>query len=211
MARTVHHPIFARIYRRLAVVGEGRGADEHRRTLLAGCEGRVVELGAGSGANFAHYPGAVSEVVAVEPEPYMREQAQNAAANVDVRVSIVDADAERLPGARESFDVGVVSLVLCSVPDQQHALAGLFDAIRPGGELRFYEHVLAHAPREARVQRFADATFWPHIAGGCHLARDTKLAIEQAGFEIKKCEQFAFSPAPLTPPAPHILGFATRP
>ena len=211
MAQSVHHPLFARAYERIAVLGERRGAAEHRRALLAGCTGRVIELGAGSGANFAHYPASVSEVVAVEPERYLREQSQRARARAPVRISVVDAHADELPGERESFDVGVVSLVLCSVPDQQRALAQIFDAIRPGGELRFYEHVLARTSRDARLQRLADATFWPHVAGGCHLARDTERAIEQAGFEIQTCRRFAFSPAPLTPPAPHILGTATRP
>jgi hypothetical protein len=94
---------------------------------------------------------------------------------------------------------------------QLSALAELYRVIRSGGELRFYEHVLAHPKWEARFQRLADATFWPHVAGGCHLARDTKTAIEHAGFQIDKCERFAFSPAPFLPPDPHILGVARRP
>jgi ubiquinone/menaquinone biosynthesis C-methylase UbiE len=101
--------------------------------------------------------------------------------------------------------------VLCTVPDQQRALAELFRVIRPGGELRFYEHVIADTPGQARFQRFADATFWPHVAGGCHMARDTKSAIEQGGFEIETCERFQFSPAPFLPPDAHILGSARRP
>ncbi|MGO9760274.1 MAG: class I SAM-dependent methyltransferase [Solirubrobacteraceae bacterium] len=210
MAQPVHHPFFARVYERIAIVGERRGTTEHRRALLAGCEGRVIEVGAGSGTNFAHYPPSVSEVLAVEPERYLREQARRASVTAPVPVSVVDANAELLPDTGEPFDVGVVSLVLCSVPDQQRALAQLFKAIRPGGELRFYEHVVAHAPRQARMQRLADATFWPRAAGGCHLARDTMSAIEQAGFEVQACERFAFSPAPLTPPTPHVLGTAVR-
>ena len=94
---------------------------------------------------------------------------------------------------------------------RQRALAELFRVIRSGGELRFYEHVLAQAPVEARFQRFADATFWPRVAGGCHLARDTQTAIERAGFQIETCERFRFSPAPLLPADPHILGTARRP
>jgi hypothetical protein len=105
----------------------------------------------------------------------------------------------------------VASLVLCTVPDQRGALAELFRAIRPGGELRFYEHVRAAHPRVLRVQRIADATFWPHVAGGCHLSRDTRAGIEQVGFRIERCERFAFSPARYLPAAPHILGLARRP
>lgn len=91
------------------------------------------------------------------------------------------------------------------------AFSELFRVIRPGCELRFYEHVIAHRKWEARFQRLADATFWPHVAGGCHLARDTRTAIKHAGFVIETCERFPFSPAPLFPPDPIILGVARRP
>jgi ubiquinone/menaquinone biosynthesis C-methylase UbiE len=211
MPAAVSHPLFARVYARFVQTSEKRGGAEHRRRLLAGLHGRVLELGAGSGANFSHYPASVSEVLAVEPEPYLRERARSAAANAHVPISVERGEADRLPAETASFDAAVVALVLCTVPDQQRALAELFRVIRPGGELRFYEHVLSHSPFEGRIQRAADATFWPRIAGGCHLARDTRGAIEQAGFAIDRCERFAFSPAPLLPPDPHILGVATRP
>jgi SAM-dependent methyltransferase len=211
LAEQVRHPIFARVYERLARTAEGRGGAEHRRDLLQGCGGRVIEIGAGSGANFAHYPTTVSEVTAVEPELRLRERARDAALHAPVPVSVHDGNAGSLPCETASFDVGVASLVLCTVPDQQRALAELFRAIRPGGELRFYEHVRAVRPGEARFQHIADATFWPRIAGGCHLSRDTSAGIERAGFEIERCERFAFSPAPYLPPAPHILGAARRP
>jgi ubiquinone/menaquinone biosynthesis C-methylase UbiE len=210
-AEQVRHPIFARVYERLARRAEGRGGAEHRRALLAGCSGRVIEVGAGSGANFAHYPSTVSEVAAVEPEAHLRHRAQEAAAQAPVSVSVLAGSAASLPCETASFDVGVASLVLCTVPDQQRALAELFRAIRPGGELRFYEHVRATSPGEVRVQRIADATFWPHVAGGCHLSRDTRAGIERAGFQIELCERFAFSPAAYLPAAPHILGVARRP
>ncbi len=207
----VRHPIFARVYERLARVAEGRGGAEHRRALLEGCAGRVIEIGAGSGANFAYYPDTVSEVLAVEPEASLRVRAQAAAASAPVPVSVRAGGAGGLPCETAGFDVGVASLVLCTVPDQRRALAELFRAIRPGGELRFYEHVRAHGAGEARVQRIADATLWPRIAGGCHLSRETRAEIELAGFQIERCERFAFSPAPYLPPAPHILGAARRP
>jgi ubiquinone/menaquinone biosynthesis C-methylase UbiE len=209
--RTRPHPVFARVYTKVAEMSERRGGAEHRHKLLAGLSGRVIEVGAGSGANFSHYPTSVSEVVAVEPERYLRERAQQAAARAPVPVSVVDGGADLLPGEPGSFDAGAAALVLCTVPDQQRALAELFRVIRSGGELRFYEHVVGHSKWEARFQRLADATFWPHVAGGCHLARDTTTAIEQAGFVIETCERFAFSPAPFLPPDPHILGTARRP
>ena len=77
--------------------------------------------------------------------------------------------------------------------------------------MRFYEHVVGQRRWESRFQRLADATFWPHVAGGCHLSRDTTAGIVQAGFQIVTCERFPFSPAPFLPPDPHILGVARRP
>jgi SAM-dependent methyltransferase len=211
MSEHASHPIFARIYGKVAEIGECRGGAEHRRRLLAGLSGRVIEVGAGSGANFAHYPTAVSEVVAVEPEPYLRERAQRAAVDAPVPVSVLEGAAEALPSEAAFFDAGVAALVLCTVPDQFSALAELYRVIRPDGELRFYEHVVSHSRPQARFQRLADATFWPHLAGGCHLARDTTSAIGHAGFVIETCERFPFSPAPFLPPDPHILGTARRP
>lgn len=211
MPARVPHPVFARVYTKVAELGERRGGAEHRRKLLAGLSGRVIEVGAGSGANFSHYPASVSEVIAVEPERYLRERAQRAATYAPVSVSVLAGDADHLPGEPGSFDAGVVALVLCTVPNQASALTELYRVIRPGGELRFYEHVVSHQGWEMRFQRFADATFWPHVAGGCHLARDTKSAIERAGFVIEDCERFPYSPAPFLPPDPHILGTARRP
>ena len=202
--------MFARIYARVAKISERRDGAQHRRKLLTGLQGRVVEVGAGSGANFRHYPTSVSEVIAIEPEPYLRKRAEHAASEAPVSVSVAPGTADCLPGETESFDAGVVALVLCTVPDQQSALAELHRVIRPGGELRFYEHVLAHSRWEARFQRFSDATFWPRLAGGCHLARDTTTAIERAGFEIETFERFRYSHAPFLPSDPHVLGVAHR-
>jgi ubiquinone/menaquinone biosynthesis C-methylase UbiE len=146
----VRNPLFARICTRLSAKGEQRGAAEHRKRLLAGLSGRVVEVGAGNGLNFWHYPNTVSEVVAVEPEPYLRDRAEEAARKVLVAVSVTDGVADALPLADASVETGVASLVLCTVPDQEGALAELRRVIRPGGELRFYEHV---APDVALTER----------------------------------------------------------
>ena len=135
MPERSRRPIFARVYTRFAERSNRRGGAEHRRKLLADLSGRVVELGAGSGANFAHYPPSVEEVLAVEPEPYLRHQALNAATEASVNIRVLDGNAYRLPGDEGTFDAGVAALVLCTVPDQQRALAELFRVIRPGGEL----------------------------------------------------------------------------
>src|SRR5437763_1155541 len=102
-----------------------QGGAEHRDELLADLRGRVIEVGAGSGANFAHYPATVDEVVAVEPEPYLRERAKQAAESVPVKVRVLEGEADDLPARDGEFDAGVASLVLCSVPDQDRALAEL--------------------------------------------------------------------------------------
>jgi ubiquinone/menaquinone biosynthesis C-methylase UbiE len=198
------------MYPRVSRTGERRGAAEHRQTLLANIDGRVIEVGPGHGLNFAYYPSSVTQVVAVEPEPHLRELAQRAAQHAAVAVDVKAGTAEGLPADDGEFDVAVASLVLCSVPDQDVALREIGRVLRPGGALRFYEHVVAHQPAMARAQRIADATIYPLLAGGCHCARDTATAIERAGFEIERLELIAFKLSPLLPPVPHILGAARR-
>jgi SAM-dependent methyltransferase len=189
---------------------EGGEEDGIRRELLAGLSGRVVELGAGTGPNFRLYPDTVTELVAVEPEDYLRAKAEDAAARSHMPVRVVDALADRLPFEDSSFDAAVVAQVLCSVPSQSAALAELRRVLKPGGELRFYEHVLARRPGHARVQRLAGLVT-PHVAGGCHPDRDTGRAIEVAGFQIERCRRFSFRHTLLDyPVAPRILGAARR-
>jgi ubiquinone/menaquinone biosynthesis C-methylase UbiE len=189
---------------------ERRGAAEHRRELLAGLSGRVLELGAGNGLNFEHYPAEVSEVVAVEPEPTLREAAIAAAGRAPVPVTVVDGVADALPAEDGSFDAAVASLVLCSVPDQSHALAELRRVLRPDGELRFYEHVQARSQPKAALLSFAERTFWPIVGAGCHPARHTGDAIAAAGFEIDSCRRFDYAATAFMPKVPHIIGRARR-
>jgi ubiquinone/menaquinone biosynthesis C-methylase UbiE len=205
---TVHHPIFARLYARLSRSAEAKGTAAHRDEMLAGLTGRVVEVGAGNGLNFGHYPPAVTEVVGVEPESHLRKLATQAAADATVLVTVVDGTAERLPLDDASCDAAVCSLVLCSVTDQDVALGEVRRVLRPGGELRFYEHVVDEDPRFARFQRVVDVVH-PFLAGGCHVTRDTEAAIVRAGFEIISIRRFRFAPEPLTKQAaPKILGAA---
>lgn len=207
----MHHPIFARAYRRLAAAAEREGLGDRREQFLTGLTGRVVEVGAGTGLNFAHYPTTVTEAVAMEPEPYLRDHAQAAARAARTPVTVLDGTADALPLPDESVAAGVVSLVLCSVPDQATALAELRRVIRPGGELRFLEHVADTDARWARRQRRIDP-LWTIFSGGCHITRDTERAITAAGFEIESCERFLFPTCTLGRlAAPHILGRARRP
>lgn len=206
----IRNPVFARVYDWVSARAEDAGQREHRAELLEGLQGRVVEVGAGNGLSFPHYPASVSEVIAVEPEPFLRERATAAAADAPVPVQVVDGLADRLPLPDASLDAAVASLVLCSVPDQGRALAEIRRVLRPGGELRFYEHVRSQSNGFARFQRTVDVA-WPRIAGGCHTHRDTRRAIVAGGFRIERCRRFTFRPCSLVAPvAPHVLGRARR-
>ncbi|MEU2870120.1 class I SAM-dependent methyltransferase [Streptomyces olivoreticuli] len=210
---TVHHPVFARFYAKLSpVVDERAGVAAHRRELLAGLSGRVIEIGAGNGLNFAHYPNTVSEVVAIEPERLLRRRAVDAAVRAGVPVDVVPGSAEALPVKSEAFDAAVASLVLCSVRDVRRALAELRRVLRPGGELRFFEHGRAEGPVLGTVQRALDATVWPVLFGGCHTAREPLAAIEAAGFELGAYRRLRVPASRMpTPASPCVLGVARRP
>lgn len=211
-AASVHHPLFARFYAKVLARNEPAELRAFREELLTGLRGRVVEVGAGSGANFPHYPPEVTEVVAVEPESYLREQARAAAEATPVRVTVLDGVADALPLEDASCDAAVACLVLCTVPDQASALAELRRVLRPGGELRFLEHVRGQTPRMARAQRFVDRTFWPRAFGGCHTARDTVAAIERAGFAIEHERDLRPRSLPsFLPIHPQAIGVARRP
>jgi SAM-dependent methyltransferase len=204
-------PRFARMYMRSAVAAEQRGATAHRQRLLEGLRGTVVEIGAGHGLNFPLYPPEVTEVIAIEPEPTLRGQAEAAAQTAPVPIRVVGGVADELPLADASVDAAVASLVLCSVPDQEHALAEIGRVLRPGGELRFYEHVIPRCqPKRLLLQLIDRSGVWPAIAGGCHPARDTTEAIVQAGFDIEEIERFGFSAQRFQPLIPHILGRARQ-
>jgi len=205
------HPIFARVYVRVSSAMERQGGADHRDRLLAGLSGHVIEVGAGNGLNFAHYRPEVTAVLAVEPEPYLRQAARHGAALSPVPVEMVDGTADRLPAGDGTFDGVVASLVLCSVPDQASALREMRRVLRVGGELRFFEHVRASTPGLRRAQRVVDATVWPHLFGGCHSGRDTIAAIESSGFEIERLDRFRFPDSgPPMPTSPHVLGIAVK-
>jgi SAM-dependent methyltransferase len=210
MTGDLRHPFFARIYPRLDAAAARAGGGAHRDELLAGARGRVLELGAGHGANFAHYPEGVTEVVAIEPEPGLRARAVAAGAAAPVPVAVRAGLAEALDLDDASFDVAVASLVLCSVSDPLRALSELRRVLRPGGELRFYEHVRALSPGMVRFQKYTDV-FWPYLAAGCHVSRPTGALIARSGFTVRRERRFAVPETRLPQPAsPHIIGVAVR-
>lgn len=200
---------FPQAYVRLSERAEARGVSMHREELLGGLAGRVCEVGAGNGLNFTHYPPEVIEVIAVEPDPLLRGHAERTAAVATVPIQVLDGTAERLPLEDGSCDAVVASLVLCSVPDQPVALAELRRVLRPGGELRFYEHVRSVHPAYGRLEDLV-APVWAKIAGGCHPNRSTESAIVGAGFSIVAIDRFGFSPQQPIPAVRHILGRAVR-
>jgi SAM-dependent methyltransferase len=192
--------------------GEEHGQTDLRRENLAGLEGRVIELGAGTGLNFAHYGDAVTEVVGAEPEPYMRARAEKAAADAPVRVTVVDWPAEALAAEDGSFDAGVACLVLCCVRDQHKALDELLRVIRPGGELRYFEHIRADTPGLARLQATADRIGVSRLTGNEHFARRTDERIREAGFIVERERRFRFAPSLVDQiAASHVIGLARRP
>ena len=188
-----------------------REIGSQRDELLAGLSGRIVEVGAGNGANFRHYPPAVEEVVAVEPEPYLRAKAEQAARAASVPVRVIDGTADELPLEPDSIDAAIASLVLCTIPDGPGALAEMRRVLKPGGELRFLEHVRSDEPRKARAQRMSDSSgIWPLLGGGCHCSRDTLAAIETAGYSIERVNSFSLGPSWWIT-NPHVLGVARAP
>jgi ubiquinone/menaquinone biosynthesis C-methylase UbiE len=185
---------------------------EVRRRIAGGAQGRVLEIGAGTGANFPYYTEAAVSVVAVEPDPFMARRARERARKARVPIDLRQAPAEVLPFGDETFDTVVATLVLCSVRDPVKALAEIRRVLRPGGQFRFYEHVRYEHPFGAFWQDIA-TPLWRWAGAGCHPNRDTGRAIREAGFVIQEME--LTKPVPVIPPMgiarPHIRGVALRP
>lgn len=198
---TLQHPYFARLYSRISRWLELHGNSENRRRLVAPMTGSVIEVGAGNGLNFAYYPHTVTRVLAVEPESRLRAEAKSAAAAAPVAIDVISARAEQLPVSDDRFDGAVLSLVLCSVADEQAVLAELRRVVRPGGQVRFYEHARSPRPAVGRAQDVITPV-WSQFAGGCHLNRDAATTIRAAGLSITGVDQFTF--AGVT----HVLGTA---
>lgn len=209
MTTSVDHPFFARIWPVVAA-HEVEAIRAMRLENLAGLRGRVLEVGAGIGTNFAHYPDTVDEVIAVEPEPRLAARARATAETVPTRIVVTGETAETFSGA-EPFDAVVCSLVLCSVRHPSDVLRRLYSMLRPGGELRYLEHI-ASAGARGRFQRFVDATLWPRLFGNCHTHRDTERSIVEAGFEVDTSRhEFTLPPWAPMPVSELLLGRARRP
>ncbi|GAA2212637.1 hypothetical protein GCM10009850_080990 [Nonomuraea monospora] len=162
-----------------------------RGRLLAGLRGRVLELGAGDGVKLSCYPADVTEIVLVEPDPFLRAAARGVADRLATPVRILDGSLLALPVADGSCDAVVCSLVLCCSARVRETLAEVRRVLAPRGELRFYEHQRSGNPLVTLAERLV-TPFWALAAGGCHPARDTLAAIRRAGFTVESAERFAF-------------------
>ncbi|MDP8927014.1 MAG: class I SAM-dependent methyltransferase [Actinomycetota bacterium] len=195
--------LFARWYGRRARRAERGEIGQRRRRLVAQASGRVLDLGAGTGESFKHLPSAVSQVVAVEPDPWMLRQAQQRVTEARVPVSFVRAVSDALPFGAGSFDTAVVALVLCTVDDLEGTIAELRRVLRPGGKLLLMEHVRATDDALAQLQDLV-ARPWSWSNGGCRPNRSTLEAIERGGFGLDGLEWYGY------PVLPHVQGVALR-
>jgi SAM-dependent methyltransferase len=158
-------------------------ARDIRTRVAGGATGRILEVGAGTGFNFAYYP-EDAEVVATEPDPEMRRRAEGRARKHGIDLG--PAPAEALPFPDGSFDTVVSAGVLCAVDDPARALSEAHRVLRPGGELRFSEHVRGERPVRRAMQRTLDPIHYRLFR--CHIGRDTLRLMRDAGFEIRELE-----------------------
>lgn len=201
--------LFATFYDRVMSQTEHHGLGEHRDQLLAGASGRVLEIGAGTGVNLAHYPeSGIESLVLTEPEAPMARRLEDRVSGSHRNSQVLRASADDLPFPDASFDTVVATLVLCTVPDPQRALAEVHRVLAPGGRLLFLEHVRHDEPERARKQDRI-TPIWKRVGHGCHPNRDTPASIADAGFQITSLERTHVPKAPAFI-QPLAIGVATR-
>lgn len=168
----------------------------YRRRVVSAAEGRVLEVGVGSGLNLPFYGGGVARVIGLDPSARLLGWARESGAAPPV--DLVEGSAERIPLATGSVDTIVTTWTLCSIPDARAALGEMRRVLKPAGRLLFVEHGLAPDPR---VRRWQDALTpaWKHLAGGCHLNRPITELIAGSGFRIERLETgYMPGPKPMT-------------
>jgi ubiquinone/menaquinone biosynthesis C-methylase UbiE len=209
LAVSLYGRLFARVYDRAMASTEAAGLTDRRRALVVRARGRVLELGAGTGLNLAHYPADIEQLVLTEPEEPMLARLRVRAVSHEPAPTVVGAPAERLPCAAGSVDTVVSTLALCTVGDLGAALREVHRVLAPGGRLLFLEHVRADDERLARRQDLL-APLWRRIGHGCHCNRATLAAIAAAGLEPQDVEHDRM---PLAPRflEPLVAGAAVKP
>lgn len=200
--------IFSAIYDPLLKGTEEAGLRERRRETLAAARGRTIDIGAGTGANLGLFPAGLEQLVMAEPDPHMTKRLRQKLAEAGSDVELVEAGAENLPFEDSSFDTAVFTLVLCTVPNPQVALAEAARVLKPGGQLLFIEHVRAEDPAVARWQDRLESP-WRVFADGCRCNRDTVANIEASPLTLDSVER---GELPKSPPItkPLAWGRATR-
>lgn len=183
---SVHHPLFAQVYGRFGDVVEAGRIGRARREILEQARGVVLDLGAGTGANLAHLPGAVTAVHAVEPDPSMIRWLRP---RLPAHATLHQARGEDLPLPDAGVDTVLATLTLCSVQDVPAVLAEIRRVLAPGGQVLVLEHVLAERTAAALAQR-AFRLPWRLAGGGCSPVRDTPKALAGAGFDVSGLRRF---------------------
>lgn len=189
---------FSALYDRCFKAAEEAGLRDMRRNVTARAQGRVLEIGAGTGLNLELYPLDVSDLTLVEPDPHMVKQLRKRVADLDSAARVVEAPGEKLPFEDNSFDTVVVTLVLCTVPNPSATLAEVKRVLEPDGQFLFLEHVRSPESGLAKWQDRLEKP-WRFLGDGCHCNRDTEAAIEVAGFALGDVEH------PQLPKAPPIV------
>lgn len=174
----------ARLYDPFLWWGEKSGLSKKRDRLLEAARGEVLEIGAGTGLNLAHYQVGLERLVVSEPEHHKADLLLKKAADLDLEAEFVRASAEALPFDDDSFDTVVATLVFCTVAEPEKAIAEMKRVLRPGGSWLFIEHIRSDRPA---VGRFQDriARPWARLADGCQCNRRTIEMIEAGGFEVE--------------------------
>lgn len=169
-----------------------------RERLIGAAEGRVLEIGVGSGLNLPFYRPPVRDVLALEPAERLVTMARSACRGTIMPVSFLEASAEAIPLEDHCVDTIVTTWTMCSIPHAVKALEEMRRVLRPGGKLLFVEHGLAPDESVRRWQnRLTPA--WRCISGGCHLNRPIRSMIESAGFRIDRIETgYIPGPRPMT-------------
>jgi ubiquinone/menaquinone biosynthesis C-methylase UbiE len=177
----IYDAIFAKFYDPLFTRAERDGLGQRRQDLLAQASGRVIEIGAGTGLNLEHYPASLEKVVLSEPSEPMAAKLRERVSDAPFDCDVVIAPAEALPFPDDSFDTAVCTLVLCTVPDPEAALAEISRVLAPGGQLLVLEHVRHTDPKSAKWQDRLE-TPWRLFGNGCRCNRDTEATVQSAGF-----------------------------